>query len=141
MVQCPETHLFCVSCMTTCASALFSEHNSHIQCIDQSGCTALIPESELRRFLPEKMVRMWESISQHAEIMEARLAGLVECPFCNYVVVIENKEERLLRCGNEECGVVSCRACKKPVGPFHPCILFPGEFFISVSRTIYQSVV
>jgi hypothetical protein len=128
--------------MMTYVSTLLSEHNPHIQCIDRSGCTALIPESELQRFLPGKVVKTWKNLSQHKEIMEAKLEGLVECPFCDYMVVIDNKEEKLFRCGNERCGVVICRVCKKPVSHFHLCILSSsGAFFISVSRTIYQDAV
>lgn len=115
MVQCPEAHLFCITCMTSYTSTLLGAHNSRIQCIDRSGCTALIPESELRRFLPETMVRLWESVSQRKAIMDAGLEGLEECPFCDYSVIIENEEEKLFKCRNEGvCGVVSCRACKKP---------------------------
>jgi TRIAD3 protein (E3 ubiquitin-protein ligase RNF216) len=126
MIQCRETHLFCITCMTTYASTLLSEHNPRIQCIDRSGCTALIPESELQRFLPENVVQMWKILSQRKEIMEAGLEGLVECPFCNYMVIIDNKEEKLFRCGNGRCGVVICRVCKKPVSRFHLCIVLFG---------------
>ena len=139
MIQCCETHLFCVTCMMTYASILFSEYNPRIQCIDQSGCTALIPESEVRRFLSGKMVQMWQNWIQRKEIIEAKLEGLVECPFCNYMVVMENKEEKLFRCGNKRCGVTICRVCKKPVSSsVHPFVQSP---FISVSRTTYQGIV
>jgi TRIAD3 protein (E3 ubiquitin-protein ligase RNF216) len=121
MVQCPEMHLFCITCMTSYASTLLGVHDPRIQCMDRSGCSALIPESEMRRFLSEKMVRLWERVNQRKEVLDAGLERLEECPFCDYGMVIENDEEKLFRCGNEQvCGVVSCRACKKPVGFFHP---------------------
>jgi TRIAD3 protein (E3 ubiquitin-protein ligase RNF216) len=76
--------------------------------------------SELRQFMPKKLMQLWESVQQRTEIVEAGLEGLEECPFCDYSVVIENEMEKLLRCANHAvCGVVSCRACKKPVGYLH----------------------
>lgn len=70
-------------------------------------------------------MRLWESVSQRKAIMDAGLEGLEECPFCDYSVIIENEEEKLFKCRNEGvCGVVSCRACKKPVATSYPLFFF-----------------
>ncbi|KAH9926626.1 uncharacterized protein BXZ73DRAFT_19576, partial [Epithele typhae] len=113
MVQCPEAHLFCMSCMTTYAETKLGEHDAHIVCMDQSGCKLPFPDSELRRFLTPKLLELYERIQQRKEIEAAGLEGLEECPFCEYKVVIENEHERLFRCDNTECGAVTCRQCKK----------------------------
>ena len=106
--------------MATYASTRLEMHDSTIHCIDRSGCNMPIPESELRRFLPEEMMNLWERVKQRNEIQAAALEDLEQCPFCDYSVVIENPEEKLLICGNEDvCGIVSCRTCKKPVIPVH----------------------
>ena len=116
MVQCPEAHLFCRTCMKSYAANLLGRHDPEINCIDRSGCAVPIPESELRRFLPDGMMKLWERVKQRKEIEAAGLGGLEECPFCDYAVIIENAEDKVLRCGNfDVCGVVSCRACKKSV--------------------------
>ena len=141
MVQCPEMHLFCITCMTSYTSTLLGAHDPRIPCIDRSGCTELIPESELRRFLPEKTMRLWERVRQREEVINAELMGLEECPFCDYGVVIENKEEKLFKCQNEECEVVSCRACKKPVSNLILAFPFLGYTLPSSFRTIFQSAV
>jgi len=66
-------------------------------------------------------MELWERVKQRKEIQLAELEGLEECPFCDYGAVIESEEEKLFRCGNEDaCGVVSCRACKKPVRTLRP---------------------
>ena len=114
MVQCPEAHLFCRSCMKSYAANLLGMHDPKINCIDRSGCAKPMPESELRRFLPDSMMQQWERVKQRNEIEAAGLVGLQECPFCDYAVIIEDADDKLLRCGNlAVCGVVSCRTCKK----------------------------
>ncbi|KAI0691586.1 hypothetical protein C8Q76DRAFT_634530 [Earliella scabrosa] len=113
MVQCPEAHLFCTTCMITYAETKLGEHDARISCMDQSGCKLLFPDSELRRFLTPKLLELYERVKQRKEIEAAGLEGLEECPFCEYKVVIENEQERLFRCENEACGAVTCRKCKK----------------------------
>ncbi|KAI5984865.1 hypothetical protein EDD15DRAFT_2176650 [Pisolithus albus] len=114
MVQCPDAHLFCKSCMTSYSSTLLGEHNPNIVCMDQSGCKLAFPESELKRFLTAKMLELYERVKQRKEIEAAGLENLEECPFCEYKCVIDNEMEKLFRCENVECGAVTCRACKRP---------------------------
>jgi hypothetical protein len=40
---------------------------------------------------------------------------LESCPACEYAVVIENQNEKLFNCQRDDCGLVSCRACRYPV--------------------------
>ncbi|KAI0820517.1 hypothetical protein BC628DRAFT_1330161 [Trametes gibbosa] len=114
MVQCPEAHLFCMSCMNTYTETKLGEHDLRIVCMDQSGCKLPFPDSELRRFLSPKLLELYERVKQCKEIEAAGLENLEECPFCDYKVVIENENERLFRCENKTCGAVTCRQCKKP---------------------------
>ncbi|KAG1725066.1 uncharacterized protein EDB91DRAFT_1169386 [Suillus paluster] len=114
MVQCPEAHLFCKSCMSSYASNLLGEHNPNIVCMDQSGCKLHFPQSELERFLTPKLLELYHRVKQRKDIEAAGLENLEECPFCEYKCVIENETEKLFRCENVDCGAVSCRECKKP---------------------------
>ncbi|KAH7906652.1 hypothetical protein BJ138DRAFT_1129757 [Hygrophoropsis aurantiaca] len=113
MVQCPDAHLFCNTCMTSYASNLLGEHNPNIVCMDQSGCKLPFPECELERFLSSKLLELYHRVKQRKEIEAAGLENLEECPFCEYKCVIENEMEKLFRCENADCGAVSCRQCKK----------------------------
>ena len=83
--------------------------------MDQSGCKLAFAEAELRRILSAKLIELYERVKQMKEIEAAGLDGLEECPFCDYKVVIENPDEKLFHCQREECGSVTCRACKKVV--------------------------
>ncbi|KAF9264839.1 hypothetical protein L218DRAFT_861859 [Marasmius fiardii PR-910] len=114
MVQCEDGHLFCTECMTSYAENLLGSHNVSIICMDQSGCKMPFPVSELRRFLPDKLMDLYERVKQSKEIEMAGLEGLEECPYCEYKCVIENPDEKLFRCGNlDSCGAITCRQCKK----------------------------
>ncbi|KAJ8487522.1 hypothetical protein ONZ45_g14302 [Pleurotus djamor] len=99
MVQCPDAHLFCTECMVSYSENLLGSHNPNIICMDQSGY--------------DKLWELYGRVKQRKEIEAAGLEGLEECPFCEYKVVIDNPDEKLFRCEREECGAVSCRACKK----------------------------
>lgn len=69
-----------------------------------------------------KLLELYHRVNARKEIELAALDNLEECPFCEYKVVMDNPEEKLFRCENvEDCGVVSCRGCKKLVRPklFH----------------------
>ena len=102
--------------MVTYASNLLGEYNFKIVCMDQSGCKLPFPESELKRFLTPKLLSLYWRVRQAKEVEMAELDGLEECPHCEFKAVIDNPNETLFRCRTEECGVVTCRECKKPVG-------------------------
>ncbi|QRV85512.1 TRIAD3 [Ceratobasidium sp. AG-Ba] len=113
MVQCPDAHLFCRDCARRSAEECIGNRKTNLLCMDQSGCKLAFSESEIQRFLSAKTFELWHRIKQEQEIELAQIPGLESCPFCSYAVVIENEQERLFRCENSECGVVSCRECKK----------------------------
>ncbi|KAJ7343378.1 hypothetical protein DFH08DRAFT_872523 [Mycena albidolilacea] len=113
MIQCPDAHLFCSSCMTTYAETLLGSHDHKIICMDQSGCKLPFPDTELHRFLTPKLMSLYERVKQTKEVEAAGIEGLEECPFCEFKIIIANDQEKLFACGNEECGAVSCRQCKK----------------------------
>jgi len=104
--------------MVTYASNLLGEYNFKIVCMDQSGCKLPFPVSELKRFLTPKLLSLYWRVRQAKEIEMAELDGLEECPHCEFKAVIDNPKEMLFRCQAKECGVVTCRKCKKPVGSF-----------------------
>ena len=83
--------------------------------MDESGCPAPFPESELERLLSDKSLQLYHRLKQTAELAEAAIDGLESCPGCDYAAVIDNPHEKLFRCMNVKCKQVTCRKCKKPV--------------------------
>lgn len=69
---------------------------------------------------------------QSEEIKAAGLVGLEECPFCDFKAIIDEPGEPLFRCAHVDCGVVSCRICKKKVF-FFPFSKKLFSFYVSGS--------
>ncbi|KAJ7465267.1 hypothetical protein FB451DRAFT_1263132 [Mycena latifolia] len=115
MLQCPDAHLFCSSCMATYAETLLGSHDHNIICMDQSGCKLPFPYAELRRCLTPKLMTLYERVKQTKEIEAAGIEGLEACPFCEYKCVIENAQQKLFACRNAAggCAAVTCRQCKR----------------------------
>ena len=42
----------------------------------------------------------------------ARVENPVGCPFCPYQTIMDNLEDKVMRCLNPECGRDSCKVCK-----------------------------
>lgn len=83
--------------------------------MDVSGCQAPFPDSELFRILSAKTLSLYHRLQQAKDLQDAKIDGLENCPYCPYACVIEDEDEKLLRCGNEACGIVTCRKCHRPV--------------------------
>ncbi|KAJ6490170.1 hypothetical protein DFH09DRAFT_1208883 [Mycena vulgaris] len=115
MIQCPDAHLFCTSCMITYAETLLGSHDHRITCMDQSGCKLPFPYAELLRCLTPTLISLYERVKQTKEVEAAGIEGLEACPFCEYKCVIENPEQKLFACRNMAggCAAVTCRQCKE----------------------------
>ena len=99
--------------------------------MDTSGCSVPFAEAELQRFLSRKSIDLYFRLKQTAELAAAELDNLEHCPGCSYAAIIENLEEKLFRCLNENCKQVTCRQCKKPEHIPKTC---EGELFLPASR-------
>jgi TRIAD3 protein (E3 ubiquitin-protein ligase RNF216) len=128
MFQCSEGHLFCRECTTMHIETKLGEQrhvsslSSHypvklkkqvITCMDTSSCSALFPESELTRVLSDRSLHLYHRLKQASELESAGLIGLETCPQCPYSAIIENPDEKLFRCQAPDCGVISCRKCRR----------------------------
>jgi E3 ubiquitin-protein ligase RNF216 len=86
--------------------------------MDQSGCTATFPDSEIQRFLSSKTYKAWTTLRARTEIEKAQIDGLVQCPFCDFAAIMDDPTDRIFECLNEACGELSCRYCR--VKSHHP---------------------
>jgi TRIAD3 protein (E3 ubiquitin-protein ligase RNF216) len=68
---------------------------------------------EIRRALPNDVIERYEDRQARQAIVEAKIEGLVYCPFCNIPYEID-KCVQVLDCPNPKCLKASCIKCKKP---------------------------
>lgn len=119
-MYCPSNHPFCVSCLNAYASVELSQFSCQLQCIAASSDTASpcripLPESMVKASLSPKLYALYEKVTQIKQIESAGLTGLESCPFCEFKMVLdESYTDARFRCMNtDQCGIVSCRHCKK----------------------------
>ena len=68
----------------------------------------------LERALPSQV---WQGIQQRRQMAELKKAGitnLAECPFCQFAVIMDNPDDKVLQCLRVGCGMASCRLCRRP---------------------------
>ncbi|KAK9432636.1 hypothetical protein V1505DRAFT_365222 [Lipomyces doorenjongii] len=112
MSQCSEGHLFCQVCIQRQIENLIGLKQYKLKCIEVGGCEGVFVKSEIKRFLPEKLLEVLDKNQQQAELVESGLE-LDQCPLCEFAICIESDEEKELRCQNPECLAVTCRKCGK----------------------------
>ncbi|KAJ3501364.1 hypothetical protein NMY22_g18954 [Coprinellus aureogranulatus] len=107
------------------ASTQLGNGNTDFLCMDTSGCNLPFQESDHLRFLSLKLVALRNRLILRHDLEAANLDSFEECPFCNWGCIIEIPvdSEPLFWCGDGEngCGVVSCRKCKKKGHSPRPC--------------------
>ncbi|KAK8861257.1 hypothetical protein IAR55_002076 [Kwoniella newhampshirensis] len=80
--------------------------------MDMSGCQAAFPESELGRLLSTKSLGLYHRLQQARDLELAEIEGLESCPVCPFAAIVDDPNDKLFRCMNEECGQVTCRKCR-----------------------------
>jgi len=116
MVQCSEGHLFCFGCLRRrVEESTFggSKAASSLPCMDTGGCEECFPWSEVKRALPAEVLLKYEQRQAEHAVVQAKLSGLVYCPFCNMPWEVD-PDLRVLECANVACRKASCLLCKEP---------------------------
>eukprot|EP00096_Caligus_rogercresseyi_P014292 TRINITY_DN6790_c0_g1_i1.p1 TRINITY_DN6790_c0_g1~~TRINITY_DN6790_c0_g1_i1.p1 ORF type:complete len:669 (+),score=176.12 TRINITY_DN6790_c0_g1_i1:41-2047(+) len=113
MKECPSGHSFCKDCIIRGSEVASGDGKSGLQCLN--GCCDFFTLSTLQASLPVNLFSKWLPRIQNAEIKDASLEGLAECPFCPYMTIMDTEpsENKVLICMNPECGKESCRLCRE----------------------------
>ena len=112
MIQCKSGHLYCKECITRGASVAIGDGKTVIECLGH--CQEEIVWQELQKVLTPNVLSKLLQRRQAEEVGAAELDNLVTCPFCPYVTIMENPDDKVLVCRNPECGRDSCRLCQEP---------------------------
>jgi len=109
VAMCEAGCMFCRECVRRGAGVQIGDNKATISCL--LGCGEDFPLPVLQMVLPNQM---YSKLLQRLQIEEVKAAGLedlVQCPACNYATIMPDPEVKVITCGNEECGKVSCRLC------------------------------
>jgi len=113
MIVCKTGHMYCKECVSRGASVAIGDGKTVIECLGQ--CSAEISWQELQRALAPNVLSKLLQKQQAQEVTSAvGMDGLVTCPFCPYLTIMENENDKVLACKNPDCGRESCRLCKEP---------------------------
>jgi hypothetical protein len=132
MIVCEVGHEYCQQCVERHATevvgqgvsppspplfsvtaALVSGSGRHeVPCMD-NGCEASFPIESLQAFLRPQVVDLMLRRAQQEDVTRAGLENMVQCPFCDFAMILEDVEDKVFRCRNEECLKESCRQCRK----------------------------
>jgi TRIAD3 protein (E3 ubiquitin-protein ligase RNF216) len=119
MTSCDKTHIFCLGCAKRAADIKIGMQKTQIPCLSQGECDANFSQKEVKRFLAPAVYTGWCNLVMRESIEEAKNMGSIDgfemCPFCPYGCMMEAAAEvdKLFRCQGMDCGIVSCRLCKK----------------------------
>ena len=112
MIQCKAGHLYCKECITRGTSVAIGDGKTVMECLGH--CKEEIVWQELQKVLTPNVLSKLLQRRQAEEVGAAELENVVTCPFCPYVTIMENKDDKVLVCRNPECGRDSCRLCQEP---------------------------
>ncbi|KAL8828722.1 MAG: hypothetical protein Q9191_002430, partial [Dirinaria sp. TL-2023a] len=108
------SHFTCFGCINDHAKSCIGDQKWELLCPDTSGCQASFSRLEKKRALSAKIVETLDRIQQQSELTQAGMADLSRCPFCDFAAICPPIEvDWEFRCGNSECGRISCRRCEK----------------------------
>ena len=112
MIPCQGGHLYCRECISRGAAVSIGDGKTIIECLGH--CKEEIVWQNLQKVLSPNVMSKLLLKRQAEEVGAAELDNLVACPFCPYVTIMEDPDDKVLDCRNPECGRDSCRLCKEP---------------------------
>ncbi|XP_041363583.1 uncharacterized protein LOC121379156 isoform X2 [Gigantopelta aegis] len=112
MVQCYDGHLFCRECLLNYAKeAVYGSGKLGLACM-AADCEASFPVSEMKRSLPENLLKQYEERIRESDLNLADLEDLVRCPHCDYAVIMA-PGDKVFKCQTPTCMKETCRYCQE----------------------------
>ena len=111
MVFCQSGHVFCVDCVSQAATVALGEDRTGLECLGL--CDQQLDWRRLDLVLDPLLLSKLLQKKQQKEVETAGLEGMVACPFCPYMTVMEDQEDKVVVCRNPQCGRESCRLCRE----------------------------
>eukprot|EP00092_Neocalanus_flemingeri_P046553 GFUD01052404.1.p1 GENE.GFUD01052404.1~~GFUD01052404.1.p1 ORF type:complete len:647 (-),score=285.05 GFUD01052404.1:100-2040(-) len=109
VAMCEAGCMFCRDCVRRGAEVQIGDSKSIISCL--ITCGEDIPLAVLQLVLPAAMFSKLVQRRQLEEVQAAGLEDLVQCPACSFATIMPDPEDKVIICGNQECGKHTCRIC------------------------------
>nr|XP_045585019.1 uncharacterized protein LOC123747070 [Procambarus clarkii] len=104
-------HKFCIDCIRKHVAAQIGLGHSSFRCMN-GYCESEFSWRTLQRVMEPVVFEKIQERKQQDEIRAAGIDNLESCPFCNFMIIMPNQENKVLECLNPECLKESCRLCK-----------------------------
>merc|ERR1719186_1842917 len=101
--------MFCKDCVKRGAEVQIGDSKAIISCLNSCGDN--IPLAVLQRLLPASTFSKLVQRRQIEEVQAAGLEDLVQCPACSFAIIMPDQENKVIICGNQECGRQTCKLC------------------------------
>jgi len=109
VAMCDTGCMFCRDCVRRGAEVQIGDSKSAISCL--TSCGEDIPMAVLQLVLPNTMFSKLVQRRQMEEVQAAGLEDLVQCPACSFATIMPDPGDKVIICGNQECGKHTCRLC------------------------------
>jgi TRIAD3 protein (E3 ubiquitin-protein ligase RNF216) len=117
--MCEAGCMFCRDCVRRGSEVQIADSKSIISCL--ISCGENIPLPVLQTVLPALMFSKLVQRRQMEEVQAAGLKDLVQCPACSFATIMSDPEDKVIVCGNQECGKMTCRICGEESHVPLPC--------------------
>ena len=110
LISCADGHSFCDDCVISAAQIAVVLGRYKVDCFE-TDCRSEFPLQSLEAILPPRLHTILDHRRTEQEVLHfiEEMDDLVKCPFCPYVAVVENPDDKVFRCMNPECLLESCR--------------------------------
>ncbi|CAD5120571.1 DgyrCDS9136 [Dimorphilus gyrociliatus] len=108
---CNNNCKFCDDCVRRAGEHVLSAAEWKIDCM--AGCGSEISLNSVQTVLRPSTVNALFVRMQQEEIKAAGLSDLVQCPFCDFAIILPDDGNKILNCLNPECLKSSCRKCRE----------------------------
>ncbi|KAK7073502.1 hypothetical protein SK128_015053 [Halocaridina rubra] len=115
MVACnaKNKHKFCRNCIKRFVEEEIGQGRVTFRCVELD-CQGKFSMRNLKTLVSETVFERLMQRQQHEEISNAGIKDLLQCPFCDFMMILPDKKDVVFLCQNPECLKDSCRFCKEP---------------------------
>lgn len=115
--HCDSGHVFCVSCVRRAAEDVIGKGRLEFKCLASNitpACQAVFALRVMEKVLLPAVYSGYLVRLQQDELKRSGIDDLAMCPFCDFAIIMPNKQDRVLKCLNPSCMRASCRLCREP---------------------------